>query len=54
MPQSMKQKRKGALERINKGHSAHVDVRVKQYPRSPEAKQAEIAALEKLTKEYGH
>lgn len=54
MPLSKKQKRKGALERMRKGHGASVDKRVKNFPRSEEAKQAEIAVLEKLTKEYGH
>jgi len=53
MPLSKKQKRKGALERIRKGHSGRVDKRVKQFPRSSEAYAAEIAKLEELTKEYG-
>jgi hypothetical protein len=53
MPQTLKQKRKAALRRLQNGKREHIiDFRPKQNPRTPEARQAEIDTLTKLTKEF--
>jgi len=52
MPQSKKDKRKKALARLEANVQPHVnqDLRVKQFPRSPEARQAEIETLRAKTR----
>lgn len=47
MVQTKKQKRIGALERMERG-TIHMDKRVKTNPRTPEQREAEIARLKEL------
>ena len=51
MPQSKKEKRKKALARLE-GAAPHInqDLRIKQFPRSAEAKAAEIEILRAKTR----
>lgn len=49
MPKPLKQKRREALERMERGKTGRVDKRVKLSPRSEERRQAEMETLRRLT-----